>query len=55
MDKVSPQRHSPILGLICTAFGHDYTVTHNITNQINEYKCVCCGKQTSPKQLFEKA
>lgn len=55
MDKVAPQNRSPILGLICIAFGHDYIVTQNITDQINEYKCACCGKQASLKQLFEKA
>lgn len=55
MDQVTPQNHSPILGLICTAFGHDYNVKQNATDQIYEYKCVCCGKEVSPKQLFDKA
>ena len=55
MDKATPRSHSPILGLYCNAFGHDYFVTQNKTNQINEYKCVCCGKQASLEQLFDTA
>lgn len=55
MDKVTPQSHSPIFGLICSAFGHDYILKHNITDQINEYKCDCCGKQASLNQLFDQA
>lgn len=55
MDIVTPLSHSPILGLICSAFGHDYMVIPSITDQIKEYKCVCCGKQASMKKLLEKA
>lgn len=54
MDNVTPQNHSPLLGLICTAFGHDYSVRKNITDQINHYECVCCGKQSSLNQLFDQ-
>ncbi len=42
-----PQSRSPIFGLICLTFGHDYIVTQKITDHISEYKCVCCGKQVS--------
>ncbi len=51
MDNVAPPNHSPILSLICTAFGHDYDVTQK---SINQYQCSCCGKQAaSIEQLFE--
>lgn len=57
MDQATPRSHSPILGLYCNAFGHDYIVIQNRTDrtdQINAYKCVCCGRQANLEQLFEQ-
>ncbi|QQX77421.1 MULTISPECIES: hypothetical protein [Aequorivita] len=47
MEKIMPQSGTPILSLVCTAFGHDYIVTRKITDHISEYKCACCGKEVS--------
>lgn len=47
MVKVMPQSPPTIASLICVAFGHDYIVTRKITDHINEYQCVCCGKEVS--------
>ena len=33
--------------LLCTLFGHHYTVSKNVTSHIKEYACVHCGKQVT--------
>ena len=38
---------SPLVGLGCAAFGHDYIVTQKVTNHINEYQCSHCGKEVT--------
>ncbi len=47
MDKTQPQTATPVLSIICSAFGHDYIITRKITDHINEYKCACCGKEVT--------
>ncbi|UJH89986.1 hypothetical protein LZ575_13615 [Antarcticibacterium sp. 1MA-6-2] len=34
---------SSIAKLYCTFFGHNLTVSKNVTNHIHEYKCAHCG------------
>ena len=36
-----------ISGFFCNSLGHKYVVTHTITNQIKEYRCVRCGKEVA--------
>ncbi len=36
-----------ISGFFCISLGHKYVVTHKITNQIKEYRCVRCGKEVA--------
>ena len=33
--------------MLCTLFGHHYTVSKNVTSHIKEYSCVHCGKQVT--------
>ena len=33
--------------VICSLFGHHYTVSKNVTSHIKEYACVHCGKQVT--------
>lgn len=47
MDKTQSQPTTPVLSIICSAFGHDYIITRKITDFINEYKCSCCGKEVT--------
>lgn len=32
-------------GVVCSTFGHHFTVTRKVTNHINEYRCTHCGKE----------
>ena len=44
--KSNPQkRPTPILGMVCTVFGHNFKVSRKVTDHINEYKCEYCEKE----------
>jgi hypothetical protein len=47
----SPNRVISILGIVCTAFGHNYKITREVTNHINEYKCTHCGREVTDNIL----
>ncbi|MEJ2162831.1 MAG: hypothetical protein P8X60_05785 [Robiginitalea sp.] len=32
---------------LCNIFGHNYTVSKNVTSHIKEYSCVHCSKQVT--------
>lgn len=36
-----------VLSVICSTVGHKYRITRKVTNHINEYKCVHCGREVS--------
>ena len=38
---------SPLMGVGCAAFGHDYIVTKKVTNHINEYQCSHCKREVT--------
>lgn len=31
--------------LYCSLFGHNYTVSKNVTSHVKEYTCKCCKRQ----------
>jgi len=33
--------------LYCSLFGHDYSVTKNVTNHVKEYSCKHCKEQVT--------
>ncbi len=33
--------------LYCSLFGHDYTITKNVTNHVKEYICKHCKEQVT--------
>ena len=45
--KKTTQKRSPFGSLICATFGHDYTVSKKVTNNINEYVCCNCKKEVT--------
>ncbi len=36
-----------VFSFICTTVGHKYRVTRKVTNHINEYRCLHCGREVS--------
>lgn len=36
-----------MFGIVCTAFGHDYTITRKVSDHINEYQCSHCGREVT--------
>jgi hypothetical protein len=36
-----------VFSVICGTVGHNYRITRKVTNHINEYKCVHCGREVS--------
>lgn len=36
-----------VKALFCSFIGHRYRITLRITQNINEYKCSCCGKEVT--------
>jgi len=55
MNKTSPKPTFSLSGILCSALGHQYTITRKITNHINEYKCSQCGREVTnnPSGYFE--
>ena len=47
MQKNPTKMHFPIASMLCSAFGHDYVITKNVTNHIHEYKCSKCGREVT--------
>ncbi|RMA65815.1 hypothetical protein [Ulvibacter antarcticus] len=47
MKTTSPRTANPIIGVVCSTFGHKYVVTRKITNHINEYRCSHCKKEVT--------
>ena len=47
MKQLSPTSPFKLLSILCTAFGHRYTIFNKITNHINEYKCKTCGQEVT--------
>ncbi len=33
--------------VFCNLFGHHYSVSKKVTQHINEYKCIHCGKEVT--------
>ncbi|MDG1571354.1 hypothetical protein OZ410_03445 [Robiginitalea sp. M366] len=33
--------------VLCSLFGHHFTISKRVTSHINEYACVHCGKQVT--------
>lgn len=44
MAKINPANFS-LSQLLCKFFGHKLIISKNITNHIQEYKCVKCGME----------
>ena len=42
--KKNPQAPAP-KKLYCNLFGHNYTISKNVTSHIKEYTCKCCKRQ----------
>jgi len=38
---------SPLMGIGCATFGHDYIVTKKVTDHINEYQCSHCEREVT--------
>ena len=47
MKSTSPKTSFSFAGMVCGTLGHDYKVTRKVTNHINEYKCVQCGREVT--------
>lgn len=47
MEKDHPRTSSPLLGLLCTVFGHDYIILSKTSNHQSEFQCVWCQKKVS--------
>ncbi|PQB05637.1 hypothetical protein [Aureitalea marina] len=45
MPKTTQSNSFSLPGIVCSVIGHHYVVTKKVTNHINEYKCVKCGKE----------
>jgi transposase-like protein len=45
MKTNSPKKPTPILGIACCVFGHNYKITRKVTDHINEYKCHNCERE----------
>ena len=47
MNQNHSNQHFSIFGILCTTFGHRYSVSKKVTNHINEYKCKTCGHEVT--------
>lgn len=43
--KKSTLNSSSAFKVYCSVFGHQYSITKEVTNHIKEYTCKCCKKQ----------
>ena len=47
MKTTTPNQSFSMFSILCSTFGHQFTVSNKITNYINEYKCSRCGKEVT--------